>query len=526
MRILLFLAALGCSGDSQTGTVYDYTLTITPVEPLNQSPFSDLSRLDLVIEPSVGDPSTYTLSTAASGSSPTVTGLGPLDDATLALEGYGAADMVSFGRSDPVSAEDGEQEVRILVSEVDRFAWFNPLTTASFGGAMASAGDGKFLLFGGNGTGTAPSGETNVADTVWGVDVAPPDGAFTFSEVGTMPANDDGDSVRMAGTATTLENSDDAGLILVAGGTTSYFHSENALGDAFLWDPDAQEAVSQIALKKKRFYHQAVENQAGQILLIGGFARANEGYIGLETSVEIVDPETGETSLAVGDTRAGYGWTAAADIGSDGVLFCGGIADMPGGWSGTDACDLISNSGEIQGGVVTLPDSLMMASLAPLGDGKALLTGGLVTTGVDEVLGNVSLSATNAAWIYDNGTLTEVTDGMHVARAAHGSAALPDGKVLIFGGITGTAYGLNPSAADAIACAEIYDPDDGKFYEVDSCDATSTSSPLPSQTAFPIYASDPLYGVMTAGGLNPPTRYDLAASGVAWFVSCPDPEKC
>ena len=68
--------------------------------------------------------------------------------------------MVSFGRSDPLTLVNGSAEARVLVSDVNDFAWFNNLETAVFSGAMASDGGGRFYLFGGNTSGaegTRPS---------------------------------------------------------------------------------------------------------------------------------------------------------------------------------------------------------------------------------------------------------------------------------------------------------------------------------------------------------------------------------
>lgn len=527
MPKLLFLLLAACSG-SQTGKIYDYTLTITPVTPDNQSPFDGLVSLDLVIEPEVGEELVYSLDAdalAASGD-PEITDLPALDNATLALEGYDDARMFSFGRSDPVSLETGTADVRMLVAETDRFAWFNSLETPNFGGAMASDGQGRFLLFGGNTGGVGTNTEEDVVDTVWAMDVAPPDEAFTLEAVGTMPVDADGEGRRVGHSASTLYNSDAAGLVLVAAGQKTYFQGQTSRADAFVWDPEEQEVSSEITLKKKRYFHQAVENQAGKVLLIGGFGYARAGVIALEPSIEIVDPVTGESELAVGNTEAGFVWTSAASLGSEGVLFCGGVAEEASGWTGTAACDLVSNSGEVQGGYITLDEPLSNASLVQLGDGKALLTGGLVTTGVADMNDFVEVPATDRAWIIEGGQIREV-GSMHLARAAHGSALLPDGRVLVFGGMTATPSGLYPAADYALACAEVFDPSDEQFYVLESCSEDSTSSPLPEQTSFPSYFADPLYGLLTASGIAPSGRtYGDATSGVSYFVSCPDPDQC
>ena len=83
------------------------------------------------------------------------------------------------------------------------------------------------------------------------------------------------------------------------------------------------------------------------------------------------------------------------------------------------------------------------ATLLP--NGKVLITGGLNGT-----------SAFSSAELYDpaTGSFTLLTGTMATARSAHTATLLPNGKVLITGGWNGTA---------ALSSAELYDPATGTF---------------------------------------------------------------
>jgi len=95
-------------------------------------------------------------------------------------------------------------------------------------------------------------------------------------------------------------------------------------------------------------------------------------------------------------------------------------------------------------GSMTTPRSLHTATLLP--DGKVLIAGGLAN--------NAYLSS---AELYhpDTGTFAATAGGMSEARDFHTATLLADGKVLIAGGFNGTSWSL--------AGAELYDPATGAF---------------------------------------------------------------
>ena len=120
-------------------------------------------------------------------------------------------------------------------------------------------------------------------------------------------------------------------------------------------------------------------------------------------------------------------------------------------------------------------------AIALLPDGRPLISGGL---GQTDNLGTV----TAAAEIFDPPTGTwSATGAMNLARSFHTATALPDGRVLIAGGI--------PSGGGPTASAEVFDPTTGQF--------TPTSAPM--STARELHTATPLANgtVLLAGGFGP-----------------------
>lgn len=527
MRSLPFVLALSGCSPTASGPVTEYTLRLVPVTASNQDPFSSLQSLTLTVTPAVGSPSSYDLDPISSGSSPEVTDLPALDGAVLSLEGTAEGGrVVSYGRSEPVTLDDGEAEVPLLVTETDRFAWLTSLSAPSYAGAAAADGTGRFLLFGGNKRGTLKGFADEDLSGVYAIDVANPTEALALTEVGQMPALDSGEAGRMLHTATLLSaNTTLQGQILVTGGATNATTYLDVSTDAFLWDPSADQATATGAMNEARSMHLAVEDQSGNVVVIGGYGFAEDGFFAPLTSVEIYKPSTG-TFIAVEGTSGPMLAAAAASVGDAGVLICGGFDLLRSGdINGSDVCELISTAG-VPGTAASLDQPLAFAALAPLGEGRALLTGGL-DTGSSDLSQLEPLDATTEAWVYESGAWHKAEGEMSVARAAHGSAPLPDGRVLVFGGITHTELGMFQDAASAIACAEIFDPETETFTPVSgalgTCDGESESGPLPARVAFPAFAADPDYGVAVFGGLGPDSDggADAALDSATLFVGCP-----
>ena len=102
------------------------------------------------------------------------------------------------------------------------------------------------------------------------------------------------------------------------------------------------------------------------------------------------------------------------------------------------------------------PRAFQTATLLP--DGRVLVAGGIVG-GCDTTLFCSPISA--GAEIYDprTGTWT-MTGSMRQARARHTATLLPNGRVLVAGG---AADGSNAATGNPLASAELYDPRTGKW---------------------------------------------------------------
>src|SRR5215475_14462627 len=94
-----------------------------------------------------------------------------------------------------------------------------------------------------------------------------------------------------------------------------------------------------------------------------------------------------------------------------------------------------------------------------LADGRVLIAGGYT----DENAVEVRRSRTASAELYDPATGTFIPAGkMIAARSNHTSTLLPDGRVLIAGGVA-VDYVYGVSDASDWASAELYDPSTGTF---------------------------------------------------------------
>ena len=541
MRSTLLIATLatlaaGCSGGDDTGKttssvdIADYNLRLNIITPGNQDPFDGLTQLDLVIEPSAGDALVYTLSSAASGETPLLEDLPELDEATIALRGYNGNDLVAFGRTDAISLQTGEDEVDVLVSLTNAFAELSALPEALYGAAAAPDGTGRFYVFGGRDKGF--SGSTSACtDAIYALDIAPPQDLLSFTSAGTMPTAEDSESAcRVAATATLLTGPHALkGKILVAGGGIRDVAGGGVTGTAFLFDPatDELELLDSIDdMVAARFHHTAVEDSAGHVVIAGGYGEASGAGFRQLSSAEYFDPSDGKFARVSGTPTGPLSWGGAARLGTDGVLICGGVEFVSGEfkWAASDACDLITTAGEFEA-ADTLYKPVAYPAMAALPSGGVLLTGGL-DAGDDprDYADSEGYSvedateATTSAYIFESGAWRP-TASMNIARAMHRMAALPDGRVLIVGGVAGDTYSPWPEGLSALACAEIFDPVAETFTMVDDCDVDSVNASLPSRMSSPAIAADENYGVLVAGGLG---TDDGALDSATLYVGCPD----
>jgi hypothetical protein len=235
-------------------------------------------------------------------------------------------------------------------------------------------------------------------------------------------------------TATVLQN----GQVLVAGGLGS---SVNYLRNAELYNPTTGEWTAVGSLNKAREFHTATLLPTGQVLVAGG----DEGSTSILGTAELYDPSSQGWSLTGSLNIARAGHTAAL-LANGQVLVAGG-----GNGSGSGGDDGLGDfsSAELydpSGGNWMLTGSLNTAraghTATLLPDGKALAAAG----------GQGSLpNYLSSAEVYDPNSGTWTTSAsLNIARYSPTATLLHNGKVLVVGGEEGSAS-VNPTA-------ELYDP--------------------------------------------------------------------
>ena len=257
-----------------------------------------------------------------------------------------------------------------------------------------------------------------------------------FSSTGSMQA------LRTLHTATLLAS----GQVLVTGGLSndggfSWFNSSE------LFTPTNASFATTGALQVARAYHTAtllcdlaaLPCTNATVLVVGGEAAA--GAVG---SAELYDPTAGTFTLTAGSlATARYGHTATRLL-SGKVLIAGGNTTAgtvdTGSVASAELFDPATGTFSATAAPMASPRFFHTATLLP--DGRVLIAGGVVAGGVH----------LDSAELYDpvTNTFSPAPSPMTVAREGHTATLLPSGKVLIAGG-------LDASGAN-VAAAELYDP--------------------------------------------------------------------
>lgn len=193
-----------------------------------------------------------------------------------------------------------------------------------------------------------------------------------------------------------------------------------------------------------RGYHTATLLADGRVLVVGGM----QTYRAL-ASAEFYDPRTRTWSSAGSLTVPSWGHTATL-LPNGKVLVVGGSQSdgfHVGSSSSAEVYDPQTNSWSAAASMRT-PRSFHTATLLP--DGQILVVGGIEAT--SDVSGRVLASAE----LYDPGTDTWApAPPLSGARAKHDAILLANQRVLVLGGTTGVNYS---KASDSLRTAELYDP--------------------------------------------------------------------
>lgn len=540
----LALMVAACGGPGPAGEdelvieTETFAFALAPLLPANQSSlFQGVARVELEARDAQGASlGLWGWDAPSPGDTLSAEDLPALDGATLHLRLLDAAGQpTAGGDTAPVTAgPDGAPEsTPVYVARYDDFGWLSPLDHRAFGAAVATDGAGRLLIFGGadqpQASGSSPREDATPAIVAW--DPLRLEAGLQLVEVGELP--DPGTGAGTAGraghSATRIGGTGpDAGLILVAGGASGMLDGPNATAHAFLWDPSADAVAAELELSEARFHHVAVADGAGNVVLSGGSPATDVNTYGSFLSVDFYEG-TSRTVRSLPQPGSEVSWIshAAARFGDRGVLLCGGYTfsyvnlsgvRVPEGQHGD--CALISPSGAytaIRDLGLELPEPRFHHAMVGLPDGDVLVTGGMTYDPDTD-----SYTVHDTAWLLDAQTLTWTDVGpMHKARALHESAAMADGRVIVAGGVSASDSWFW-RGDDALACAEVFTPGDGPggndFVEIPACLTADAAGALPEAAAAPRVVADPVLGAVVVGGL---TRDDRGSTGVSIFRPTP-----
>jgi uncharacterized protein (DUF2147 family) len=184
---------------------------------------------------------------------------------------------------------------------------------------------------------------------------------------------------RAEATATALKN----GKVLIVGGGSGHYPSQNVYRSAELYDPATGKFTSMGEMSVGRHKHAAVLLASGKVLVVGG--SDNRDWHGEYSSAEIYDPATGKFSTTGTMSAARFKLPCAA------VLLDNGAVLVAGGGSFAEVYDESKGSfSKVEG---SLGAARFFASATVLPGGKTLIAGGYAESGG-------GLPSTAGAWIY------------------------------------------------------------------------------------------------------------------------------
>ena len=244
-------------------------------------------------------------------------------------------------------------------------------------------------------------------------------------------------------TATVLRD----GRVLVTGGDTNSAPPEfGRTATAELYDPSAGSWNPTGSMNTIRTGHTATLLQNGKVLVAGGFALDSLG------TAELYDPATGTWSSTGSLRVARYGHTAT--LLQDGRVLVAGGSDDGDLASTLDDAELYYPVTGTWSATGYLNTAVILHTATLLQTGKVLVAGGYVPTFPGGFAAPISL---NTAQLYDpvTGTWSD-TGNLNAARSSHSATLLPNGAVLIAGGVVWR--GRYPSIqAEDISTAEVFD---------------------------------------------------------------------
>jgi Kelch motif/Galactose oxidase, central domain len=245
------------------------------------------------------------------------------------------------------------------------------------------------------------------------------------------------------------------GSVLVAGGTAVRFgQTTKALRSAERYDPDTGKWTAVADMTDARSDHTAVPLTGGAVLVCGGTAPAGTADDPALAFCELYDSDTG-TWTPTGSLLHGRRHHQATLLSATTVLITGGTAPGAGGDGPFDPfSQRTAERYDLSTGTWTavrdMPSGRAFHRAVPLDDGKVLVIGGTASDRDEAgyrsaVVFDASANRWTAAAGLDNG------------RWAFAAAVLPDGRVLVAGGVVRSGLAAaDPAVTELTPSAEIF----------------------------------------------------------------------
>jgi hypothetical protein len=281
--------------------------------------------------------------------------------------------------------------------------------------------DGRILIAGGK-NGTTAQAHSEI---------------YTYA-LGSFESSSNLNTGRYQHTATLLPT----GQLVIIGGKSG----TGAVQRSELYDPTNATLTNSTLMQIARYAHTATLLPNGKILIVGGTA---DGTTPVAAS-ELYDPTTQSfTTLSANDlSNPRFGHTATL-LPNGKVLIVGGINNNANTTlAQNEIYDPVTNKFS---NTATLNTPRYAHSAILLPNGKVLISGGLSNGGTAEIA---------QSEVYDPvaGTFSQSTSisngNLNTARHAQTATLLPNGKVLLVGGVSGSSE---------VAASELYDPNTGVF---------------------------------------------------------------
>lgn len=227
--------------------------------------------------------------------------------------------------------------------------------------------------------------------------------------------------------------------ILFAGGVTK----KSTLASAEVFEPSGS-FVATGAMSTARVGHTATELQNGRVLVAGGASKMFGAGMKIFASAELYNPSKKRFSNTGAMLGARTGHTATLLANGKVLIACGDDGTMS--LSTSELYDP-ATAEFTETGAINFPRDRCTATSLP--NGKVLIAGGI------QLLPDGSGGVLDSAELYDPATGSfSLTGTMTSAREMHTTTLLPDGRVLITGGV---------SNGPVLDTAELYDPATGLF---------------------------------------------------------------